>query len=84
MQPSAGCNASLGPASLNWAGFIECGPFTPKNWKGKQIFSPKIRFSQRNRNRTGLPDGFFSDQKSQFGYILEDLRMGNVVIYSGH
>jgi hypothetical protein len=31
-----------------------------------------------------LPDGFFSDQKSQFGYILEDRGMENVVIYSGH
>jgi hypothetical protein len=31
-----------------------------------------------------LPDGFFSDQKSQFGHIFEDLRMENVVIYSGH
>jgi hypothetical protein len=26
----------------------------------------------------------FSDQKSQFGYILEDLGMENVVLYSGH
>jgi hypothetical protein len=32
---------------------------------------------------TGLPDGFFSDQKSRFGYILEDLAMENVDIYSG-
>jgi hypothetical protein len=32
----------------------------------------------------GLPDGFFSDQKYQFGKILEDLGMENVVIYSGH
>jgi hypothetical protein len=32
----------------------------------------------------GLPDGFLSDQKSQFGYILEDLGMENVVVYSGH
>jgi hypothetical protein len=32
----------------------------------------------------GLPDGFFSDQKSQFEYILVDLEMENVVIYSGH
>jgi hypothetical protein len=32
----------------------------------------------------GLPDVFFSNQKSQFGYILEDLGMENVVIYSGH
>jgi hypothetical protein len=34
--------------------------------------------------QSGLPDGFFSDQKSQFGHILEDLGMENVVIYSGH
>jgi hypothetical protein len=27
----------------------------------------------------GLPDGFFSDQKSQYGYILEDLGMENFV-----
>jgi hypothetical protein len=33
---------------------------------------------------TGLPDGFFSDQKSQSGYILEDLGMENVEICSGH
>jgi hypothetical protein len=30
----------------------------------------------------GLPDGFFSDQKSQFGYILEGFGMGNVTLYS--
>jgi hypothetical protein len=34
--------------------------------------------------KTGLPDGFFSDQKSQLGYILEDIGMKIVVIYSGH
>jgi hypothetical protein len=28
----------------------------------------------------GLPDGFFSNQKSQFGQILEDLRWENVDI----
>jgi hypothetical protein len=32
----------------------------------------------------GLPDGFFLDQKSHFGDIMEDLGMKNVVIYSGH
>jgi hypothetical protein len=32
--------------------------------------------------QAGLPDGFFSDQKSQFGYILEDLGMKNVILYS--
>jgi hypothetical protein len=31
-----------------------------------------------------LPDGFVSDQKSQFGYIWEDLGMENVVINPGH
>jgi hypothetical protein len=30
--------------------------------------------------RTGLPDGAFSNQKSQFGYILEGLGMENVGI----
>jgi hypothetical protein len=32
----------------------------------------------------GLPDGFISDQKYQFGYILEDLEMENVFIWSVH
>jgi hypothetical protein len=31
-----------------------------------------------------LPDGFFSDQKSQLGYILEDLGIENDAIFSGH
>jgi hypothetical protein len=31
--------------------------------------------------KPGLPDGFFSDQKPLFGYILEDLGMENVVMY---
>jgi hypothetical protein len=33
---------------------------------------------------SGLPDGKFSNQKSQFGYILEDLRLENVGIFYGH
>jgi hypothetical protein len=32
----------------------------------------------------GLPDGFFSDQKSQLGYILEDNGMKNAVMDSNH
>jgi hypothetical protein len=32
----------------------------------------------------GLPDGIFSDKKSQFGKILEGLRMENVGIFYGH
>jgi hypothetical protein len=32
---------------------------------------------------SGLPDGFFKNQKSQFGKILEGLRMENVEIFIG-
>jgi hypothetical protein len=32
----------------------------------------------------GLPDGIFSNQKSQFGKILEGLAMEDVVIFHGH
>jgi hypothetical protein len=35
-------------------------------------------------NRSGLPDGLFSNQKSQFGYILEGLAMKNVGIFYDH
>jgi hypothetical protein len=31
-----------------------------------------------------VPEGIFSDQKSQLGYILEGLRMVNVAIFYGH
>jgi hypothetical protein len=33
---------------------------------------------------SGLPDGFFSDQKSKLGNTLENQGMVNVVIYSGN
>jgi hypothetical protein len=32
----------------------------------------------------GLPDGLFSDQKSQFGKIFQGLRLKNVDILQGH
>jgi hypothetical protein len=32
----------------------------------------------------GLPDGFFSNQKSQFGQILKILRLETVNIFYGH
>jgi hypothetical protein len=32
----------------------------------------------------GLPDGLFSNQKYQFGSILEGLRLENVDIFYGH
>jgi hypothetical protein len=31
-----------------------------------------------------LPDGLFSNQKSQFGYILECLRLEHVYIFYVH
>jgi hypothetical protein len=33
---------------------------------------------------SGLPDVVFSNQKSQFGKILEDLRLENADIFYGH
>jgi hypothetical protein len=33
---------------------------------------------------SGLPDGIFSNQKSQFGKILEDISTENVGIFCGH
>jgi hypothetical protein len=36
-----------------------------------------------NKSPAGLPDGLFSNQKYQFGLILEGLRMENVDIYIG-
>jgi hypothetical protein len=32
----------------------------------------------------GLPDGLFSNQKSQFGQILDGLRMKNAGMFYGH
>jgi hypothetical protein len=34
--------------------------------------------------QTGLPDGFFANQKSQFGKKLQGLRLENVDIFYGH
>jgi hypothetical protein len=34
--------------------------------------------------KPGLPDGFFSNQKSQFGKILEGLRLENDDVFYGH
>jgi hypothetical protein len=41
------------------------------SWKAIESFS-------------GLPDGLFEDQKSQFGYIFEGLGAENVGIFYGH
>jgi hypothetical protein len=37
------------------------------------------KFSEESQ--AGLPDGFFSNQKSKFGQILEGLRWENVDIF---
>jgi hypothetical protein len=42
----------------------------------KRVFVPDAE--------SGLPDGLFSNQKSQFGQILEGLRWENVAIFYGH
>jgi hypothetical protein len=34
--------------------------------------------------KAGLPDGFFSNQRSQFGKILEGLAMGNLGTFYNH
>jgi hypothetical protein len=38
----------------------------------------------RNGFQAGLPDGLFSNQKSQFGYILEGLAMENLGLFYDH
>jgi hypothetical protein len=46
---------------------------SPNGWSGSQCFQ---HFD------TGLPDGIFSNQTSQFGYIMEGRGMGKVgVLY---
>jgi hypothetical protein len=44
----------------------------------------KCLSSQIAAHDPGLPDGLFSNQKSQFGSILEGLRFENVDIFYGH
>jgi hypothetical protein len=42
-----------------------------------------LSFGRSNCISAGLPEGLFSDQKSQFGYFLEALGIENLDIYSG-
>jgi hypothetical protein len=52
------------------------------------LFEPVFFFSKflfaALCSESGLPDGLFSNQKSQFGKILEDLRLENVDVFYGH
>jgi hypothetical protein len=49
------------------------------------LFKQKCEIQFRNIlhmwPEAGMPDDFFSDQKSHFGYILEERRMENIVTY---
>jgi hypothetical protein len=48
----------------------------------RQIIGLSPQKIERCLSAAGLPDGFFSDQKSQFGYILDDGGMENNVLDS--
>jgi hypothetical protein len=43
-----------------------------------------VRFKTSFGTIPGLPDGLFSNQKSQFGQSLEGLGLENVDIFYGH
>jgi hypothetical protein len=57
---------------------VWCNMYIAVDVTGLEFFSPVSACTV-----PGLPDGFFSDQKSPFGYIL-DLVMENVFIYCGN
>jgi hypothetical protein len=40
-------------------------------------------YSRERLHQQGLPDGLFSNQKSQFGKILDGLRLENVDLIYG-
>jgi hypothetical protein len=57
-----------------------------KKWFKKllRLFGGKRQYFlglQKSATQAELPDGFFSNQKSQFGQILEGLRWENLYIY---
>jgi hypothetical protein len=52
--------------------------------KTQQPFSARSRKMASGFNGPGLPDGTFSCQEYQFGYISEGLVMENVDIFYGH
>jgi hypothetical protein len=50
---------------------------------GKEPIGLTIEFRRRH-SRAGLPDGLFSNQKSEFGKICEGLAMEDDGIFYGH
>jgi hypothetical protein len=72
----------LAPSFLNW--ICSCCHWTAKFWfYGFWDILPTC-LSLKKMSKTVLPDGLFSYQKSQFGFILEGLRMGNVCLFYNH
>jgi hypothetical protein len=68
--------------------FDDFRQFSAKKRKQKNAFpNKKFRAIARNLSTRssipGMPDGIFSNQNSQFGYILEGLGMQNVGILFG-
>jgi hypothetical protein len=69
--------------------------FGPKSHSSQQLIGQQITFLRRKetkpnktvcmfvsgRGASGLPDGLFSNQKTQFGQIFEGLTLENVVTY---
>jgi hypothetical protein len=50
----------------------------------RHCFIGPIAEKKFRNDESGLPDGFFSNQKFQFGKILERLGWENVDIFHGH
>jgi hypothetical protein len=53
---------------------------------GNPLKADNVKETTKNRDgpKPGLPDGLFSNPKSQFWYILEGLAMGNLGIFYDH
>jgi hypothetical protein len=65
-----------------WARFYPNSSGHPVSWTF--FFALISSFSSDERTRAGLPDGLYSNLKSQFGQILHGLTMEDVVIFYGH
>jgi hypothetical protein len=69
-------NSTPWPDSNPESSFLDADSMTTPPGHAKTFF-----FLSFFSCETGLPDGIFSNQKSQFGYILEGLAMLGLVVY---
>jgi hypothetical protein len=53
------------------------------SWSGLKLVCIPDPDAVTDKDSPGLPDGLFSNQKSQFGQFLEGLRLENVDIFYG-